>query len=161
MRKSAIILTLLAVNMSLTFGQTNSNSISMEKVFGGYQFYQGGKRLTMNQLVNIMEPNSLAHQQIKSARNTNTLSTVISGVGSFMLGYTIGTALFGGEPNWTMAGIGAGLVIVSLPISQSSNKKAKQAVEKYNKGLQTSSFWDKNELNLSFTGNTFGLKLTF
>jgi hypothetical protein len=161
MRKIAIILTLLAVSMSFTFGQTVSDSVSMKKVFGGYQFYQGEKRLNMNQLVNMMKPNNQAYQQIKSAQSTYTLSTIIGGVGGFMVGWPIGTALGGGDPNWTMAGIGAGLIVVSIPISQSFNKKAKQAVETYNSGLQTSSFWDKNELKLSLTGNGLGLTLNF
>jgi len=161
MRKIAIILTLLAVSMSFTFGQTASDSISMKKVFGGYQFYQGEKRLNMNQLVSMMKPNNQAYQQIKSAQSTYTLSTIIGGVGGFMVGWPIGTALGGGEPNWTMAGIGAGLIVVSIPISQSFNKKAKQAVETYNSGLQTNSFWDKNELKLSLTGNGLGLTLNF
>jgi len=161
MRKIAIILTLLAVSMSFTFGQTASDSISMKKVFGGYQFYQGEKRLNMNQLVSMMKPNNQAYQQIKSAQSIYTLSTIIGGVGGFMVGWPIGTALGGGEPNWTMAGIGAGLIVVSIPISQSFNKKAKQAVETYNSGLQTNSFWDKNELKLSLTGNGLGLTLNF
>lgn len=161
MRKTAIILTLLAVSMSFTFGQTASDSISMKKVFGGYQFYQGEQRLNMIQLVNTMKPNNQAYQQIKSAQSTYILATIISGVGGFMVGWPIGTALGGGEPNWTMAGIGAGLIVVSIPISQSFNKKAKQAVETYNGGLQTSSFWDKNELKLSLTGNGIGLTLNF
>ena len=60
-----------------------------------------------------------------------------------------------------MAGIGVGLIVVSIPISKSFNKKAKQAVEIYNGGLQTSSFWYKNELKLSMTGNGIGLTLNF
>lgn len=161
MRKIAIFLTLLAVSMSFAFGQTASDSISMKKVFGGYQFYQGEQILNMNQLVNMMKPNEQAYQQIKSAQSTFTIATIIGGVGGFMVGWPIGTALGGGEPNWTMAGIGAGLFVVSIPITLSSNKKAKQAVETYNGGLQTSSFWDKNELKLSLTGNGIGLTLNF
>jgi hypothetical protein len=161
MRKIAIILTLFASSISFTFGQTASDSISMKKVFGGYQFYQGEQRLNMNQLVNTMKSNDQAYQQIKSAQSTYTLATIIGGVGGFMVGWPIGTALGGGEPNWTMAGIGAGLIVVSIPITQSFNKKAKQAVETYNGGLQTSSFWDKNELKLSLTGNGIGLTLNF
>jgi len=115
----------------------------------------------MNQLVNTMKPNDQAYQQIKSAQSSYTLATIIGGVGGFMVGWPIGTALGGGEPNWTMAGIGAGLIVVSIPITQSFNKKAKQAVETYNGGLRTSSFWDKNELKLSMTGNGIGLTLNF
>ena len=161
MRKIAIFLTLLVVSMSFAFGQTTTDSISMKKVFGGYQFYQGEQMLNMNQLVNLMKPNDLAYRQIKSAQASFTLAAIMSGVGGFMVGWPIGTALGGGEPNWTLAGVGAGLILVSIPISQSFNKKAKQAVELYNAGLQTSSFWDKKELNLSLTGNGIGLTLKF
>lgn len=161
MKKIAIILTLLVVCMSFTFGQTTSDSISMKKVFGGYQFYKGEQRLNMKQLVNTMKPNDQAYQQIKSAQSTYTLATIIGGVGGLMVGWPIGTALGGGKPNWTMAGIGAGLIVVSIPITQSFNKKAKQAVETYNGGLQTRSFWDKNELKFSLTGNGIGVSLNF
>lgn len=160
MRKISI-LTLLAVSVSFTFGQTASDSISMKKVFGGYQFYLGEQRLNVNQLVNTIKPNNQAYQQIKSAQSTYTLATIIGSVGGFMVGWPIGTALGGGEPNWTMAGIGAGLIVVSIPITQSFNRKAKQAVETYNGGLQTSSFWEKNELKFSLTGNGIGLILNF
>ncbi len=161
MRKIAVILTLLAVNMSFTFGQTASDSISMKKVFGAYQFYQGEQRLNMKQLVNTMKPNEQAYQQIKSAQSSYTLATISGAVGGFMVGWPIGTAIGGGEPNWTIAGIGAGLIVISIPISQSSNKKAKQAVETYNGSLGPGSSGDKRELSLSLTGNGIGLTLNF
>jgi len=161
MRKIAIVLILLAVSMSFTFGQTASDSISIKKVFGGYQFYQGKQRLNMNQLVNLMKPNEQAYKQIKSAESTYTMAMILSYAGGFMVGWPLGTAIGGGEPNWVMAGIGAGLIVVTIPISQSFNKKAKQAVETYNSGIQTSSFWDKKELKLLLTGNGIGLTLNF
>lgn len=161
MKKIAIILTLLSVIMSFAFGQTASDSILMRKVFGGYQFYQGEQRLNINQLVNTMKPNEQAYKQIKSAQSTYTMVMILNYAGGFMVGWPLGTAIGGGEPNWALAGIGAGLIVVAIPISQSFNKKAKQAVGTYNGGLQTSSFWDKNELKLSLTGNGIGLTLNF
>ncbi|MGV8830163.1 MAG: hypothetical protein ACWA6U_17785 [Breznakibacter sp.] len=161
MKRFAIIITLLTVAYSFTNGQVSTDSILLKKVFGGYQFYQGDKRLNMNQLVKAMESNEQAYNEIKSAQSAYILSSIVGSVGGFMVGWPIGTALGGGEPNWTMAGIGAGLIVVSIPISHSFNKKAKHAVETYNGGLQTSSFWDKNELRLSLTGNGIGLTLNF
>ena len=161
MKKIAITLALLAVNMSFMFGQTASDSITMKKVFGGYQFYQGERLLKMNDLTITMVLNNEAYKQIKSARSAYTMASILSYAGGFLVGWPLGTAIGGGEPNWTLAGIGAGLIVVSIPITQSFNKKAKQAVDTYNGGLQTSSFWDKNELNLSLTGNGIGLTLNF
>ncbi|MDX9919072.1 MAG: hypothetical protein RB289_03650 [Paludibacter sp.] len=161
MKKIAITLALLAVSMSFMFGQTASDSITMKKVFGGYQFYQGERLLKMNDLTITMVLNNEAYKQIKSARSAYTMASILSYAGGFLVGWPLGTAIGGGEPNWTLAGIGAGLIVVSIPITQSFNKKAKQAVDTYNGGLQTSSFWDKNELNLSLTGNGIGLTLNF
>ena len=161
MKRITTIISLLTIAFSFTFGQISTDSISMKKVFGGYQFYQGDKILNMSQLVKTIEPNEQAYKQIKSARSTYTMAMILSYAGGFMVGWPIGTALGGGEPNWTMAGIGAGLVAITIPISQNFNKKAKLAVDTYNGKLQTSSFLDKNELKLSFTGNGIGLTLKF
>ena len=161
MKKISLILTLLTICLSFTFGQTSSDSITMKKVFGGYQFYHADKRLNMSKLVKIMQPNEQAYKEIKAAQSTYTIAAIIGGAGGFMVGWPIGTALGGGEANWTMAGIGAGLIVVSIPISQKFNKQAKRSVDTFNGGLKTSSFWDKNELRFSMTENGVGLTLRF
>lgn len=161
MKGIAIIITILLASLTNAFAQTPNDSITIKKVFGGYQFYQGEQRLNMNQLVKTMKSNDYAYQKIKSARSTYTLASIIGGVGGFMVGWPLGTAIGAGKPNWTMAGIGAGLIVVSIPISQNFNKKAKQAVDIFNGGIQTSSFWDKNELKLTMIGNGIGLTLNF
>jgi ABC-type antimicrobial peptide transport system permease subunit len=161
MKKIALIITLLTVVFSVSYGQASNDSISMRKVYGGYVFYQGNSRLNMNQLVMAMENNEQAYQEIKSAKSTYTIASIIGFAGGFMVGWPIGTLIGGGEPNWTMAGIGAGLIVVSIPISESFNKKARKAVNTFNVTTQTSSFWDKNELNFSMTENGIGLTLNF
>lgn len=161
MKRIAIILFLLTVSLTFTFGQTVQDSITIKKVFGGYMFYKGERRLTMNQLVGTMKTNEVAYKQIKSAQSNNLLATIIGGAGGFMVGYTVGTALGGGDPNWAVAGVGAGLIVVSIPISQNFNKKAKQAVDTYNAGLQPIAFRYKKELKFSVTGHGVGLTLRF
>jgi hypothetical protein len=157
----AIILISFTACSTFTFGQTVTDSISMIKAFGGYQFYQAEKRLNMNQLVKAMKPNEQATIQIKSAQSTYTLGSIVGFAGGFMVGWPIGTAIGGGEPKWAMAGIGAALIIVSIPMSQKFNKQAKQAVDTYNSGLQTSSSRDKRELRFSMTGNGAGFTFRF
>ena len=152
---------LFTICLNFSFGQTASDSISVKKVFGGYKFYQGEKKLSMSELVNIMQPNVQALKEIKSAQSASTLATIISGAGGALVGWPIGTAAGGGKANWVMAGIGAGLIIVSIPISPSFNRHSKQAVSTYNNGLKANSFWDKNELKFSLTKNGVGLTLKF
>ncbi len=161
MKKIAIILTVLAVSMPFTFGQTASDSISIKKVFGGCRFYQGEQRLIINQVVNLMTQSKQAYKQITSAQSYRAIAAVLGCTGGFMVFAYLKPAMYGEEPHWAMAGVGAGLLVVAIPISQRYYKKAKQAVETYNGGLQTSSFWDKNELKLTLTGNGIGLTLNF
>lgn len=161
MKRMFLLLVLFFVNLSISLGQQTKEPILMEKVFGGYQFTQGGKRLNFSQLSEIMKPNEVAFQEIKAAQSNNTLAAVFGGAGGFLIGYPVGTALGGGEPNWTMAAIGAGLVVIAIPIGQKANKQAKNAVENCNSSLNSSSFKMKTDFKLAFTGNGIGLTLKF
>jgi hypothetical protein len=161
MKRIAIIMTLLSVSLSFTLGQNITDSISIKKVFGGYSFYQGEKRLNMNQLVNTMKPNGQAYLQITTAKSTYTFASIVGFAGGFLIGWPIGTAIAGGEPDWTLAAVGAGLIVASIPISQKYNKQAIQAVDTYNGGLKSTSLIIKNELRLSMTRTGAGLTLRF
>ncbi len=161
MKRIAIIICLLTVTCAFTYGQTATDSISIKKVAGGYKFYHGEKKLNLNQLVIMLEPNEKAHKQIKSAQSTNTLATILGFAGGFMVGWPLGTAAGGGEPNWAVAGVGAGLIVFSIPMSQKFNKQAKEAVDTYNGGLQTSSFRNKSDLRFSLSEIGLGLTLTY
>lgn len=159
MRKLTIILALLTVCVASAFGQSTADSISLIKSFGTYQFYQGENRLTMKQLTTKLKPNEQAYKELRSAKAVYTTAMIFSYAGGFMVGWPIGTAIGGGEPNWALAGIGAALIVVTITLNQNFNKKAKQAVDTYNSGLGKSAFWDKTELKLSMTGNGIGLIL--
>ncbi len=164
MKNFTFIIVLLILGLTNVSAQTQNDSITVKKVFGGYQFSQGEQRLNMQQLVKTLKPNEEAYKQIKSARSNQTIGMIFGAAGGFMIGYPLGTALGGGEPKWIMAGIGAGLVAISIPFSSKANKKAKQAVKTYNQGLKNkkvSSVWDKSELNFSMTPNGIGLIFHF
>jgi len=135
--------------------------IQVKKVFGGYKFFYKYRELKFKDLVSILEENDLAYEEIKSARTTAVFGSIIGFAGGFLIGWPIGAAIAGGDPNWGLAAIGAGLIVVAIPLNESAYKKAKSAVDTYNYGIKTSSFWYKKELNISFTGNGLGLILGF
>lgn len=156
-------LSVVALNATICSAQQGADTIAIEKKFGGYRFSKDGKSLTLNQLSNALESNPEAYQEIQAAKSSYTAAIVISYAGGFLVGWPIGTALGGGEPNWTLAGIGAGLIAVSIPISQGFNKRAKQAVDTFNGGqLPTDSMEKKpGKLNVSLNGNGAGLIFRF
>lgn len=154
------ILSLLIVLVTTTI--CDAQKIEMEKVFGGYKYTQNGIMLTMNDLVKTMESNQQAFELIKEAQSCNVLASIIGGAGGALIGFPLGTAAGGGEANWTLAGIGAGLVVIGIPISSKVNKKSKRAVEIYNTGLDTTSFNEfKPEFKILANGNGIGLSMRF
>jgi len=161
MKRITILLLLIVTSHSISLAQSSEKPIERVKVFGGYQFYQGNQGLSMKQMVEIMQPNEAAYMEMKSARSNSILGSVIGFAGGFMVGFPLGSALAGGEPNWALAGVGAALIVVSIPISSSASKKAVKAVDIYNSSLQTSSIWDNKALKLALTGNGVGLTLSF
>lgn len=161
MRKIVFILFLLMSELSFVFGQESNMTITMNKERGNYVYYQGSNKLKMKDLTNIIKTNEVAYKEFKSAKTTYVFSQTLGFVGGFMVGWTLGEMIGGRDPNWTVAGIGVGLATVSFPLFKSYGKKAKNAIDIYNLGLKTTSFWDRKQLNLSMSQNGIGLTLSF
>lgn len=133
-----LVFLLLLGAASISKGQTPSDSIFVYKNFIGYKFYQKNVRLNFNQRPYIMEGDQTAHSQIKKVGNKNTISSILSGTGGFLIGLQLVTALVGGDANWTIVVIGGGLFVVFIPIYSKSDKQSLEAVNLYNAGLGTS-----------------------
>ena len=155
------MVTLITALVSTSCAQSKGDSIEIVKVFGGYHFYQHDKRLNMRELVKIMEPNEVAFKHIKSAQSNNTMATIVGAIGGFLVGWPVGTALGGGDPNWTMAAIGGGLIVVSIPIITKANKQSRLAIAAYNEGLKTTSFNVKHQISPGIASKRIGFTLSF
>ena len=154
------ILTLIIALTTTTF--CSAQKIEIKKVFGGYQYTQNGKTMTMVNLVNEMGSNPEALQFIKKAKSDNVLASILGGAGGALIGFPLGTAMAGGEANWSLAGIGAGLVAIGIPISSGVNKNAKKAVELYNSSLNpTSNYEFMPEFRFLASLNGIGLSMSF
>jgi hypothetical protein len=161
MKRIVLILTVFMAGVSFANGQALPDSITVLRAWGEAEFFQGNIQLTPKEVLYAMRSNEEAHELMRSARATKGVSDVIGFAGGFMVGWTLGDILFGREPNWTIAGVGAGLLVVSIPITSSYSKQAEHAVATYNRGLRTTSFYKVHERNLLLTGNGVGLVLRF
>lgn len=153
-----VILLLLGTSI-ISKGQTPSDSIFVQKNFIGYKFFQKDVRLNFNQLPYIMEGDQKAYSLIKKARAKNTISSILSGSGGFLIGLQLISELVGGEANWTLAAIGGGLIVVSIPIYSRSYKQSLEAVHMYNTGLGASS--RRPILRLGALQNGIGIRYEF
>ena len=145
--------------LSVAQAQSTSDSVYVYKGFLGYKYVQHDNRLNFNQLPDIIEENQEAFKLIKKARTHHTFFSIISGTGGFLIGWQLGTALVGGDPNWTMAAIGGGLIVVSIPLYTTSLRKSLDAIDLYNSGLMSTSF--RLQLNFELTSNGIGFCLRF
>ncbi len=107
--------TLLAL---LALYTANAQEISITQgPFGGVKYTQNGELLTMAEVQQAMEISPEALRLIKKSKANNSLATVLSFAGGLLVGFPLGTAIGGGEPEWAIAGVGAGLIVLSIPIS--------------------------------------------
>ncbi|MGV3641105.1 MAG: hypothetical protein ACO1NZ_11335 [Adhaeribacter sp.] len=141
------------------FAQNSSDSIVVKKAMG-VVFLQNGKTLKPRQLLDITQSNPEAFQEMKKAKSNFDVGYVFSLAGGTLVGWTLGTALGGGEPNWAVAGVGAGLIGVSIPFSAAYSKHAKNAVRTYNGALHHTGM-NKVDLRFGLAGSGPGLRLVF
>lgn len=158
-KKTAFILFTLTMINASGFGQTVTDSIVAENRLG-VVFKQNGRYLTPAQLQDVVASNPEAVALMQKARNNYGVSMVLGAAGGFLVGWPIGTAIGGGKPEWGLAGIGVGLVLLSIPFSSAYGKNAQAAVEIYNRELRNQPGRQVG-LRLGYTGNGMQLVLSF
>jgi len=128
--------------------------------YSGNNYSFRNEVLTLNKMEGMMQNNTVATEYLKSAKGSSGFANVLAYAGGFLIGYPLGTAIGGGKPNWTLAAIGCGLIVIDLPIISSANKNLKKAVKAYNL-VETLSRVEKYELKLGMNQNGMGLALRF
>ena len=78
-----------------------------------------------------MQYNQEAYNEFKKAKSSYDAVQVVGFVGGFLIEWPVGTALRGGDPQWGLAGVGAGLILISIPLSSGFSTHAIKAVEIY------------------------------
>lgn len=157
MKKLLSILVFTIVTSSVVSAQ----KIEMRKVFGGLVFEQQGKTLLLKDMEAIMKENKKAVALIQSAKTNQTWSLVLGTTGGALVGFPIGTAIGGGEPEWAIAGVGAALIIATIPIVKGFNRKTKKAVALYNNGVSSTSYQFQPSFNLKISGTNVGISMNF
>lgn len=165
MRKLLLILSLIAINFGFVLGQTPGDTISIFEMNRGYQYFKGDKQLNVDELAFAVRSNDEAYQMIRSAQANHTFGMILAYAGGFMIGWPIGTAIGGGDPNWLLAGAGIGVVVLGYSAGAGSERKVKKAIDLYNDGLGTISLRDprssRSELRLSLSGYGVGIAFKF
>jgi len=161
MKQLILIFVLSLIGVSALWAQTPGQPISIRKTLGENQFYQGSTRLTLNQALTVMTPNDAAYLKMKKAQSNNTVATIFGCAGGFMIGWPLGAAAASDDANWTMAGIGVGLVAISIPFMVKTTRYSEEAVDLYNEGLPGHSGQSSLQFKLQVNGDGVGLVMRF
>lgn len=79
-----------------------------------------------------MEIDAEAFKEFKRAKSNYDAGQVLGFIGGFLIGWPLGTALGGGDPQWGLAGGGAALLLASIPLNSGFKKHAQRALTIYN-----------------------------
>lgn len=143
------IFTLCGMQLS---AQSAKDTLEMRKG----EIMQNNRKLHMRDVAGIVEVNPEAFREMRKAYNNQNFVQVFSAAGGFLIGWPIGTAIGGGDPKWELLGIGAGLVLVSIPFSNGYKKHAKKAIMLYNEGIREENR-DKISFNFQVTASGVGM----
>jgi hypothetical protein len=136
------------------------DTIQYQKAGMGYKYTLNNEPLTLDKMSNIMQDNPTSVELIKKAKSTTGLITILGYVGGFLIGYPLGTAMRGGEANWSLAAIGCGFIAVAIPIASAADKNLLKAVQTYNMDAPTTSI-ENYELKFGTTQNGLGFTFRF
>ena len=161
-----IILTLtFTLTSSKTITLCSSQKMEMKKTFSGYVFFmEDGERISKQNLKKTLEPNKIAFDLFKNSRTKKTVGSILEFSGGFLIGFPIGQAIsYNPEyQNWSLAGIGGGLVIIGTIFSLDADKKTKRAVEIYNSSLDSASHYKfESDFEVIANRNGIGLLISF
>jgi hypothetical protein len=128
---------------------------------GSVQYKYKGENLTYDRMKFIVQNNAVATNYLQKAQSSSGLSSVMGYAAGFLIGYPLGTLIGGGTPNWALAGIGCGILLVAIPISSSANNNIRKAVSTFNSQKTLSQTNFDYDLSVGISKNGFGVYLRF
>jgi|JI7StandDraft_1071085.scaffolds.fasta_scaffold01639_8 hypothetical protein len=123
---------LLTFVITLFCVQAIGQNLRMEKSFWGTKLYNDNQQLRPREVLELMKPDSAAYAEFKKAKSNNDAAQVLGFIGGALIGWPIGTAIGGGDPEWGLAAGGAALILLAIPLGNGFNKHAAKAIEIYN-----------------------------
>jgi hypothetical protein len=134
MKKIVFLLLLNVCFIQISLAQ----EIKAYKTFGGVRFEMDTITLGLNQVLDIVKENTEAYAELKRAKSNYNAAGVLGFAGGILIGFPIGTALAGGNPEWGLAAGGAGLMLASIPFTTAFRGHTMQALDLYNNKYKTS-----------------------
>ena len=142
----------------------SQSPLSIEKDFwAGTAIHQNGKKISIEEAKKLVN-NSEIEAKLNSAQTNRLIGGIVSNVGAFTFGYTLGISISNNpqmKPNWTVGGIGAAGMIIGLIIQGNGNKQMKEAVDSYNSSVAKNTTSIDPEFSVTSSENGIGIAIRF
>jgi hypothetical protein len=161
MIRKFIILSIGILLLIPAFSQNKTDTISYQKTFGGYKFFHNNQVLKPGHMVGLMRSDVEAFAYMKKARTFNHIVKVLGYTGGLLVVWTFGTAISGADPNWAIANVGAGLILLAFPLHMLYNKYSLSAIRIYNSNLKDLSSCPDYDLKFGLNSGGVGLTMRF
>jgi hypothetical protein len=121
-----IILLLLIISIAACINAQDRTEIKIYKTFGGARFEMDTLVLSPKQVLQVLKIEPLAYEKFKRAKANYDVAGALGFAGGLLVGFPIGTAIAGGNPEWGMAIVG------SFSLNSVFRSHAFEAIELYN-----------------------------
>ncbi len=133
--------------------------IEIVKLPLGTVFKFKSKVININEIIQITSSNPNSQKEMVIAKKNYSMMTLFSVIGGALIGWPIGTQLGGGEPQWELAGIGAGCVLIAIPFQIGYTNHTKKAIDEYYSYNQSPI--KKNQLQFAIRPNSVNFTYNF
>ncbi len=96
------------------------------------KFILSGIEMNFNQALEVMKDEHEAHRLMKKAKVNNTFASIFGFAAGFSIGYPLGQALSGGEPEWGLLAVGGVATLIATPFMINTKRYSKKAVRIFN-----------------------------
>lgn len=155
-----IILSVLLIMTGIAAASAQHYPITIGRK--GNTFYYNGVPMSSAHIKDCIYTNTEALKHFNRSKTNEVFAFIFAFTGGAFIGAPLGTAIAGGDPLWYFAGIGAGLIALSIPFAVGQKKQLIRAVKTYNldfdRGMSTHPDFT---VSLSGTPGGQGLTLTF
>jgi len=127
-----ITLALVLICSAIALQAQDRQEIKIYKTFGGARFEMDTLVLSPKQVLQIVKIEPLAYEKFKKAKANYNAAGVLGFAGGVLIGFPVGTAIGGGEPEWSLAIAGGVLVLGSFSLNNVFRSHAFEAIELYN-----------------------------
>jgi hypothetical protein len=127
-----IILLLLIISIAACINAQDRTEIKIYKTFGGARFEMDTLVLSPKQVLQVLKIEPLAYEKFKRAKANYDVAGALGFAGGLLVGFPIGTAIAGGNPEWGMAIAGGVLIVGSFSLNSVFRSHAFEAIELYN-----------------------------